>query len=115
MNPVQTFGRYLSSSVVLMLIGWGGLGLVLFVLQLPPLVWVRWAFFALWFIALTGTALPISYFLNWRFSRTPPSAPPPPPRPALWVGVYGATLAWLKLGHLVTLWVWMGLAGGLST
>ncbi len=22
-------------------------------------------------------------------------------------------LAWLQLGHLITLWVWMGLAGGL--
>jgi len=27
--------------------------------------------------------------------------------------VYVSTLAWLQLGHLVSLWVWMGLAGGL--
>jgi cytoskeletal protein RodZ len=31
----------------------------------------------------------------------------------MWVGVYGATLAWLQLGRLVTLYVILGLAGGL--
>ena len=42
---------------------------------------------------------------------------PPKPnviiRQSLWVGVYGATLAWLQLGRLVTLYVILGLAGGL--
>ena len=32
---------------------------------------------------------------------------------SMWVGVYGATLAWLQLGRLVTLYVILGLAGGL--
>jgi hypothetical protein len=96
-----------------MFIGWGGLVMLLFVFQLPPVVWARWAFFALWFIALSGTALPISYFFNLRFSVIPPRESNAIVRPALWIGVYGATLAWLQLGHLVTLWVWMGLAGGL--
>jgi hypothetical protein len=34
-------------------------------------------------------------------------------RQALWFGIYGATLAWLQLGRLVTPYVMIGLAGGL--
>jgi hypothetical protein len=101
------------SALLLMLIGWGGLGLLIFFFNLPPLVWARWGFFVLWFIALTGTALPITYFLNLRFASDPPTEPNVVVRQALWAGVYGSVLAWLQLGHLITLWVWMGLAGGL--
>ena len=96
-----------------MLMGWGGLALMIFVFNIPPIVWARWGFFSLWFVALTGTSLPITYFLNLRFPSNPPAEPNAIVRQALWVGVYGATLAWLQLGHLVTLWIWMGLAGGL--
>ncbi len=96
-----------------MLVGWGGLAIVIFVFMVPPLVWARWGFFALWFTALAGTALPVTYFLNLRFPSDPPAEPNAIVRQALWVGVYGATLAWLQLGHLATLWVWIGLAAGL--
>lgn len=96
-----------------MLAGWGGLGLLIFFFQVPPVVWARWGFFALWFTALTGTALPIVYFLNLRFPSEPRAEPNAIVRQALWFGVYGATLAWLQLGQLATLWVWLGLAGGL--
>ncbi len=96
-----------------MLVGWGGLALVIFVFGWPPLVWPRWGFFVLWFIALTGTALPIVFFLNIRFPSDPAVEPHAIVRQALWVGVYGATLAWLQLGRLVTLWVWVGLGAGL--
>ncbi len=106
-------GQYLLSAVFLMLIGWGGLALMIFVFSLPPLVWARWGFFALWFIGLTGTALPVTYFLNLRFPSNPPAEPRAIVRQAIWIGVYGSVLAWLQLGHLITLGVWMGLAGGL--
>ena len=106
-------GQYMYSALVLMLIGWGGLALILFVFNFPPFVWARWGFFALWFIALAGTALPLSYFLNLRFQADPPAEPNAIVRQAIWIGVYGSVLAWLQLGHLITLWVWMGLAGGL--
>jgi len=96
-----------------MFIGWGGLAVMIFVLNEPPLVWARWGFFALWFIALVGTSLPIMYLLNRRFASDPSAEPQVIVRQALWIGVFGATLAWLQLGHLVTLWIWMGLAGGL--
>ena len=96
-----------------MLVGWGGLALLIFVFKEPPLVWARWGFFALWFVALTGTALPIVYFLNIRFPSEPRAEANAIVRQAIWVGVYGATLAWLQLGQIATLWVWLGLAGGL--
>jgi len=113
MDAVPSFRHYLYSSLFLFLIGWGGLVLMIFVFNEPPLVWARWGFFTLWFVALTGTSLPIMYLLNRRFVSDPQAEPHVIVRQALWVGVYGATLAWLQLGHLVTLWVWMGLAGGL--
>ncbi|MGA7195103.1 MAG: hypothetical protein WBW94_15890 [Anaerolineales bacterium] len=113
MNTSPSFRQYLFSSIFLMIIGWGGLALLIFVFQEPPLVWARWGFFALWFIALTGTALPVTYFLNLRFPSKPPAESNAIVRQAMWVGFYGATLAWFQLGQLITLWVWMGLAGGL--
>lgn len=113
MNITPSFRHYLFSSIFLMIVGWGGLALLIFVLEEPPLVWARWSFFALWFIALTGTALPITYFLNLRFPSEPPADSNAIVRQAMWVGFYGAALAWFQLGHLITLWAWMGLAGGL--
>jgi hypothetical protein len=62
---------------------------------------------------LTGTALPIAYFLNLRFRSDPPAESNAIVRQAMWVGFYGATLTWFQLGHLMALWVWMGLGGGL--
>src|SRR5512143_578768 len=113
MERSPSAAQYISSALFLVLVGWGGLALILFVYNLPPLVWARWGFFALWFTGLTGLALPIVYLLSLRFPSQPPAEPGAIVRQAIWVGVYGSVLAWLQLGHLITLWVWMGLAGGL--
>ena len=107
----QTFHNYMSSTLALILIGCGGLG-ALFYFSLP-FVWARWGFFVFGIMALTGFALPIIYFLHRRFPAKPPAESNVIVRQALWVGVYGATLAWLQLGRLVTLYVILGLAGGL--
>ena len=115
MKEAPSPGQYLVSALFLMLAGWGGLALLIFVFGVPPLVWARWGFFALWFIALTGTALPITYFLNLRFPSDPQAEPGAIVRQAMWVGFYGATIAWLQLGQLASLWVWLGLAAGLVT
>ena len=106
-----TFRNYLSSTLALMIIGWGGI-VALFYFSLP-FVWSRWGLFVLGIMALTGTALPVVYFLHIRFPTEPPAESNVIVRQALWVGVYGATLAWLQLGRLVTLYVILGLAGGL--
>lgn len=106
-----TFQNFLSSTLTLVLVGCGGLG-ALFYFSLP-FVWARWGFFVFGIMALTGLALPIIYFLHRRFPSKPPAESNIIVRQALWVGVYGATLAWLQLGRLVTLYVILGLAGGL--
>ena len=95
-----------------MFAGWGGLALMVLVLQSPPVVWARWGFFMLWFIALTGTALPVAYFLNLRFRSIPRAEPHTVVRQAMWVGVYGSLVAWLQLGRVMAFWIWIGLAMG---
>jgi hypothetical protein len=102
---------FLIPALIMAVLGWGGL--VLLVYFTLPFVWPRWGFFALWVLALTGTALPFTYLINRRFPSDPPAEPNVIVRQALWVGVYGTTLAWLQLGRLVSLYVWMGLAAGL--
>ena len=113
MHRAPSAAQYVFSGLFMMLVGWGGLALLIMVFRVPPLVWARWGFFALWFVALTGTSLPIVYFLNLRFPTEPRAEPNAIVRQAMWIGVYGATIAWLQLGQLATLWVWLGLAGGL--
>ncbi|MCC7119519.1 MAG: hypothetical protein IT310_13425 [Anaerolineales bacterium] len=106
----QTFRAYLPSTILLILVGWGGLGAIIF-LSLP-FVWARWGFFVCGILALTGTALPIVYFSHKRFPGHQPADAKALLRQSLWVGIYGATLAWLQLGRLVTFYVVLGLAGG---
>ena len=105
----KTFGL---SSLILMLTGWGGLYLL--VTQTLPYVWPRWAFFLLTLMAVTGTLLPIVYFLHRRFPEESPVEAGVIVRQALWFGIYAATLAWLQLGRLVTVYIVLGLAGGLA-
>ncbi len=113
MHEKLTFRPFLVPMLFLLIIGWGGLWLMLFIFDLTPLVWARWGFFALWFMGLTGIGLPFAFFFNLRFPSHPPAEPNVIVRQSLWLGVYGSTLAWLQLGRLVTLWAWMGLAAGL--
>ena len=108
---MHTFKSYLASTIALIVIGWAGLTAIFF--YSPPFVWARWGFFALGIMALTGTALPIVYFFHRRFPAEPPAKSNVIVRQALWFGIFFATLAWLQLGRLVTLYVILGLAGGL--
>lgn len=111
MEESPNFKPFGLSAFALAVIGWGGLYVVL--TQTLPFVWSRWGFFVLLFMALTGAALPIVFYLHRRFPTEPPANGDVIIRQATWVGVYGATLAWLQLGRLVTLYVMLGLAGGL--
>lgn len=112
MNEPLPFKPFGVAAFILLLLGWGGLAAVLYLSV--PLVWFRWGFFALLILALTGTALPIVYFFHRRFPSDPPAEPNVIVRQAVWFGVYGATLAWLQLGRLVSVYVILGLAGGLT-
>lgn len=98
----------LGAIAFLVLGGWGGLTLV--ILYTQPYAGWRWLFFVFWVMALSGSALPLLYL----FHRLFPSAGMSYAilgRQATWVGVYGAILAWLQLGRLVTLPLALELAG----
>jgi len=111
MDEPLNFKPFGISALALIAIGWGGLYLL--ITQTLPYVWSRWGFFILSLMALTGTVLPIVYFFHRRFPTEPPTESNVIVRQAMWFGVYGATLAWLQLGRLVTVYVILGLAGGL--
>lgn len=83
-------------------IGWSGI-LYLFTNTLPT-VGMRWVFFALLHVALSGTALPFARYLNERFRH--PDAPPVMSgvlvRQANWVGLFGTACAWLRVPRVLS-------------
>ena len=100
-RPRPSFLRtFLPLAVVLTLIGWVGIWIV--ISGTLPTLGPRWLFFFLGVIALTGPALPITYYLNQRFPSNPPVDGMVIVRQALWVGVFGSTLTWLQLGRVLT-------------
>lgn len=111
MNEPLRFRNFLLSALALMAIGWGGLYFL--INGTPPYVWARWGFFVLMFIGISGTLLPFVYFFHRRFPDDPPADAAVIIRQSVWFGVYGATLAWLQLGRLVTVYVILGLGFGL--
>ncbi len=111
MPETPSFRPFFWPTLIFLLSGWGGM--VALVFYTEPFLWPRWAFFALLFMALTGAALPVVYFFHRRFPSHPPAAPRVILRQAQWVGVYGLLLLWLRWGNLLSLWLTLGLAGGL--
>lgn len=112
MNDQLKFKPFGISALILIFIGWGGLYYL--ITQTLPYVWPRWGFFILSLMALTGMMLPIVYFFHKRFpDEEAPAEGNVIVRQAMWFGVYGATLAWLQLGRLVTVYVILSMAGGL--
>jgi hypothetical protein len=90
-------------AAVLMAVG-GWSGLVYLVVNTLPTVANRWIFFALLYVALSGTALPFIRYLNKRFART--DAPPVPGmvlvRQSNWVGLFGTACAWLRIPRVLS-------------
>lgn len=99
-QKLPSFWSFLWISLVLSVIGWGGLILLIF-LALPTLG-PRWLFFFLFTLAFSGTAMPVVYFLNRRFPSDPPVDGGVVLREGMWVGVYGSLLAWLQMGRVFT-------------
>jgi hypothetical protein len=100
-SPQPSFLRtFLPLSVVLTLIGW--VGVILLIQNALPTLGPRWLFFFLGVVALTGPAIPVTYYLNKRFPSNPPVEGMVIVRQALWVGVFGSTIAWLQLGRVLT-------------
>lgn len=101
--------RILPLSIFLTIVGW--VGLLLTIRFTVPTLGPRWLFFFLGVLALTGPSLPIVYFLNQRFPSDPPVEDMVILRQALWVGVFGSTVAWLQLGRMLTTGLALILAG----
>jgi hypothetical protein len=91
--------NFLPAALILFVFGWGGL--IALIISTLPTVGPRWLFFFLSVLAITGTILPITAFLNRRFPSTPPPTAMVVVRQALWFAVYGATLIWLQLGRVL--------------
>lgn len=87
------------TSLVIALIGWVGLFFLLQYTQ--PYLGPRWLFFFLLTMAISGTALPIVYFLNIRFPNDPPANTSVIIRQALWFAIFFDLLAWLQLGRVL--------------
>jgi hypothetical protein len=111
MDDKQSFRPYLIPAIVMASIGWIGL-IILFIVTLPTL-WPRWLLFCLLTLALTGTALPATWFINLRFPSNPPAEPFVIVRQAIWVGVYGSTLVWLEMGRILTFGMGLAIGGGM--
>jgi hypothetical protein len=63
----------------------------------PPLAFPRWLFFILLYMAVTGTVLPLVWYLNGRFSRYHPPTGSVILRQGMWFGLLAVTLAWLQM------------------
>jgi hypothetical protein len=95
-----SFLSFLPTTMILILLGWGGLaGLVLY---LPPNLGPRWLFFFLLTLALCGTFLPVVYFFHRRFPSRPPVEGSVILREAMWFGIYASAVAWLQLGKMLS-------------
>ena len=91
--------KFLPAAFLLSIIGWGGL--VALIISTLPTVGPRWLFFFLCVLAITGTTMPLTAFLNRRFPSTPPPSNMVIVRQALWFAVYVSTLIWLQMGRVL--------------
>ena len=98
-NTSPRVANFLPASIVLFIIGWGGL--IALIISTLPTVGPRWLFFFLCVLAITGTTLPITAFLNRRFPSTPPPTYMVVVRQAIWFAVYASTLIWLQMGRVL--------------
>jgi hypothetical protein len=99
-NLLKFLRTFLPLAAVLSIIGWAG---IFFIIRATvPTIGPRWLFFFFGVLALTGLALPLTYGLNKRFPSDPIVEDKVILRQALWVGIYGSTVAWLQLGRVLT-------------
>ena len=98
-NTAPRVANFLPASILLFVIGWGGL--ITLIIATLPTVGPRWLFFFLCVLAVTGTMMPLTAFLNRRFPSTPPPMPMVIVRQALWFAVYISTLIWLQMGRVL--------------
>ena len=99
--PVRfpTFRNFFWASVLLCLLGWGGLAVL--VVRTLPTMGPRWLFYFLLMSGVSGLALPVTYFVNRRFMSTPPAEGGVVVREAIWTGFYVCIIMWLRTGGVL--------------
>jgi hypothetical protein len=111
-NPSPRVANFLPAALFLFVLGWGGV--IYLVTSSLPTVGPRWLFYFFSVLAITGTALPITAFLNRRFPSTPPPTYFVVVRQALWFAVYVSMIIWLQIGRVLNLALAILLAIGLG-
>ncbi len=104
------FGKIFMTSLLLCVIGLGGLSFILITLE--PTLWPRWLFY--FFLTMTGTglALPAVFIIQRRLAKQYVPARVLI-REGLLFGIYLDLLAWLQIGRIATNLVIFLLAGGM--
>lgn len=102
--------RIAFTSVLLVLSGAGGLAYIF--LRTLPTLGPRWLFFFFLLIAVSGLALPILAFLNYRFQGEAPVESNVIVREAIFCGICADLLAWLQLGRELTVTTGVIVAAG---
>src|SRR5258708_9525824 len=77
--------------------GGGWVLLYRLVVTAKPFAFPRWLFFILLYIAVTGTALPLLWYLKQRFSHTVPVTCGILLRQGMWCGLFSVTPTWLPI------------------
>ena len=104
-HDVETTEDYTGVLITgLLLTGVGWSSLLFLVNSTLPTVGNRWAFFALFYIGLSGTALPFARYLNERFRRegAPSVLPTVLVRQSSWVGLFGTACVWLRMPRVLS-------------
>ena len=99
-KPSPTVRSFIPAAIICALLGWSGLFAVIFYTE--PNGGTRWAFFFCAVLGLTGLVLPFVAYLNRRFPSVPPVTHGIVLRQATWIGIYLPTLAWLRIGRVLT-------------
>jgi hypothetical protein len=90
-------------------LGWGGVAAVVFLTL--PFLGPRWLFFFSLFLALTGTAFPVVWYLNRRFIAERFPAESVLVRESIEAASLGVFLIWLQAGRMFTPflgWIFFG-------
>jgi hypothetical protein len=87
----------MTAATVMALLGWIGLYVMIFPLNVVPLALYRWLFLILLYIAVTGTVLPFIWYLNNRFSNGRPVMGGTILREGMFCGLFFITITWLQM------------------
>lgn len=103
------FGKFFITSLLLALIGGGGLIFIIFFTE--PTLGPRWMFFFLLTLCAGGIALPFAYIIQRRLAKQYVSANVLL-REAILFAIFVDLLAWMQLGRIISNLIILILAGG---